>query len=195
MTEDRRGRKEVVGPLLISVLAHVALLVPLSIPGCSVSEPSEDQPERSKGTDTLMVDILDELPPPPSKPPRLADEICDPNAPSEYYHFDIRPGPSLDRIYRAARAHFSEIMMVTDSLAGKRSRALRGWFRPFDAVRLLAGDAGLCAVDLREGIAVNYCHGPDAPFSRSNEAWVRQAWEPPDCTTPKSAPMPDPTAA
>jgi hypothetical protein len=85
--------------------------------------------------------------------------------------------------------------MATDSLTGKRSRALRGWFRPMDAVRLLAGDAGLCVIDLREGIDVNYCHGSDVPFSRLNKAWARQEWEPPDCTTPEPVPMADAIAA
>lgn len=30
MTDDRHGRKKVAGPLLLSALAHIALLVPLS---------------------------------------------------------------------------------------------------------------------------------------------------------------------
>lgn len=195
MTEERRDRKEVAGSLLISALAHVALLVPLSVPGCAISRPSEDQPERPKESDVLTVDILDEVPPLPHKPTRLGGEICDPNAPPEYHYFDIKPGPAIDRIYHAARPHFDEIIMATDSLMGKRSRALRGWFRPMDAVRLLAGDAGLCVIDLREGIGVNYCHGSDAPFSRLNEAWARQEWEPPDCTTPEPVPMADAIAA
>lgn len=189
MTEDRRGRKEVAGSLLISALAHVALLVPLSVPGCSISQSSEDQPEWPKGSDALTVDILDEV------PPLLGGEICDPNATPEYYYFDIKPGPAMDRIYHAARPHFGEIILATDSLMGKRSRALRGWFRPMDAVRLLAGDAGLCAVDLREGIGVNYCHGSNAPFGRTHEAWVRQEREPRDCTAPEPVPMADAIAA
>ncbi len=189
MTDDRRGRNKVTRPLLLSALAHIALLVPLSIPRCSISLESEDQAERPKEPDTLTVDILDEPPPLPSKPPRLTGEICDPNAPAEYHYFDIKPGPALDRIYHAARPHFGEIIMATDSLTGKRSRALRGWFRPFDAVRLLAGDAGLCIIDLREGIGINYCHGSEMPFGRSNEAWVRQAWEPPDCADARPAPL------
>jgi hypothetical protein len=195
MTEDRRGRKEVAGSLLVSVLAHVALLVPMTVPGCSISRSLEDQPERPKASDALTVEILNEVPPLPSKPPRLAGEICDPNATPEYHYFDIKPGPAMDRIYHAARPHFGEIIMATDSLTGKRSRALRGWFRPMDAVRLLAGDASLCVVDLREGIGVNYCHGSDVPFRRSNEAWVRQEWEPRDCTTPEPVPMADAIAA
>lgn len=195
MTEDRRDRKEVAGPLLISALAHVALLVPLSVPGCAILQPSEDQPEQPKESDALTVDILDEVPPLPHKPPRLGGEICDPNAPPEYHYFDIKPGPAIDRIYHAARPHFGEIIMATDSLTGKRSRALRGWFRPMDAVRLLAGDAGLCVIDLREGIGVNYCHGSNVPFSRTHEAWVRQEWEPRDCTTPEPVPMADAIAA
>ncbi len=181
--------------LLVSALAHVALLVLLSTPGCSISQPSEDQPERPKESDALTVEILNEVPPLPSKPPRLAGEICDPNAPPEYHYFDIKPGPAMDRIYHAARPHFGEIIMATDSLMGKRSRALCGWFRPMDAVRLLAGDAGLCAVDLREGIGVNYCYGSNAPFSRTHEAWMRQEWEPRDCTTPEPVPMADAIAA
>ena len=196
MTEDRRRRKGVAGPLLISALAHVALLVPLSIPGCSNSQSQEQEPE--KPTDdvlTLTVDILEVVPPSPGRPPRLADEKCGPNAPPEYYHFDIKPGPARDRIYQAAQDHFREIIMAVDSLEGKESRALRGWFRPFDAVRLLAGDAGLCIVDLHEGIGVNYCHGPSVPFSRSNETWARQEWKPPDCTDPKPTPLPDQAAA
>lgn len=195
MTDDRRGRNKAAGPLLLSVLAHVALLVPLSIPGCPISEPSEDQAERPKEPDALTVDILDEPRPLQSKPPRPKGELCDPNAPPEYHYFDIKPGPVLDRIHHAARLHFGDIIMATDSLTGKRSRALRGWFRPLDAMRLLAGDAGLCAVDLREGIGINYCHGSQTPFGRSNEVWVRQEWEPPDCTTPKPAPLQKPAAA
>lgn len=195
MMDDRHGSKEVAGPLLLSALAHIALLVPLSIPGCSMSLPPEEQPEPPEDIDALTVDLLDEIPPPTSKPPRLAGEICDPNAPAEYHYFDIKPGPTIDRIRQAAGPHFREIIMATDSVMGKRSRALRGWFRPFDAVRLLAGDAGLCAIDLREGVGINYCHGSHVLFRRSNEAWMQQDWEPPDCTTPKPAPLPDPAAA
>ena len=195
MTDDRRGRMKVAGPLLLSALAHVALLVPLSIPGCSISQPPEKTVEPLKEIEALTVELLDELPPPPSKPPRLAGEICDPSAPAEYHYFDIRPGRTIDRIRQAADPHFREIIMTTDSVTGKRSRALRGWFRPFDAVRLLAGDAGLCAIDLREGVGINYCHGSHVLFRRSNEAWMQQDWEPPDCTTPKPAPLPDPAAA
>ncbi|ODU30010.1 hypothetical protein [Sphingopyxis sp. SCN 67-31] len=187
MTDDRRGRKKVAGPLLLSTLAHIALLVPLSIPGCSISQQSEDQPERPKEPDALTVDLLDEPPSQQSKPPRLKGEICDPNAPAEYHYFDIKPGPARDRIYHAARPHYGDIIMATDSLAGKRSRALRGWFRPFDAVRLLAGDAGLCTIDLRKGIGINYCHRSDAPFSRANEAWARREWKLRDCTDAKPA--------
>lgn len=189
MTDDRRGRRKVAGPLLLSALAHIALLVPLSIPGCSISQQSEDRAERPKEPDALMVDLLDEPPPLPNKPPRLAGEICDPNAPREYHYFDIKPGPAIDRIYHAARLHYGEIIMGVDSLAGKQSRALRGWFRPFDAVRLLAGDAGLCAVDLREGIGINYCDASDAPFSRSNEIRARQEREPHDCAGSKVVPI------
>ncbi|PQM28819.1 hypothetical protein CVO77_10395 [Sphingopyxis lindanitolerans] len=192
MTDDRRGRQNGAGPLLLSALAHIALLVPLSIPGCSISQQSEDQAERPKEPDALTVDLLDEPPPQQSKPPRLRGEICDPNAPAEYHYFDIKPGPAIHRIYHAARPHFREIIMATDSLTGKRSRALRGWFRPFDAVRLLAGDAGLCAIDMRNGIGINYCHGSNAPFSRSNEAWARQEWKPRDCTDAKPAPLQKP---
>ena len=188
MTENRRRRKGVAGPLLISALAHVALLVPFSIPRCSNSQSQEQKREKpTEDVPTLTVDILEEVPSSPEKPPRLADEKCDPNAPPEYYHFDIKPGPARDRIYQVARRHFREIIMALDSLEEKESRALRGWFRPFDAVRLLAGDAGLCIIDLHEGIGVNYCHGPSTPFSRSNEKWVRQDWKPPDCTEPKPA--------
>ena len=192
MTDDRRGRMKVAGPLLLSALAHVALLVPLSIPGCSISQPPEEQTEPPKEIEVLTVDLLDELPPPLNKPPRLAGEICDPNALAEYHYFDIKPGPTIDRIRQAAGPHFREIIMTTDSVMGRRSRALRGWFRPFDAVRLLAGDAGLCAIDLREGVGINYCHGSHVLFRRSNEAWMRQEWEPTDCTTPKPAPLQKP---
>ena len=195
MTDDRHGRKKVAGPLLLSALAHIALLVPLSIPGCSIPQPPDEQPEQPEEIDALTVDLLDEFPPPPSKPPHLAGEICDPNAPAEYQYFDIKPGPTIDRIRQAADPHFREIIMATDSVAGKRSRALRGWFRPFDAVRLLAGDAGLCAIDLREGVGINYCHGSHVLFRRSNEEWIWQEWEPPDCTTPKPAPLQKPAAA
>jgi hypothetical protein len=186
---------KVAGPLLLSALAHIALLVPLSIPGCSIPQPPDEQPEQPEEIDALTVDLLDEFPPPPSKPPHLAGEICDPNAPAEYQYFDIKPGPTIDRIRQAADPHFREIIMATDSVTGKRSRALQGWFRPFDAVRLLAGDAGLCAIDLREGVGINYCHGSHVLFRRSNEAWMRQEWEPTDCTTPKPAPLQKPAAA
>ena len=195
MTDDRHGRMKVAGPLLLSALAHIALLVPLSIPGCSIPQPPDEQPEQPEEIDALTVDLLDEFPPPPSKPPHLAGEICDPNAPAEYHYFDIKPGPTIDRIRQAAGPHFRQIIMATDSVTGKRSRALRGWFRPFDAVRLLAGDAGLCAIDLREGVGINYCHGSHVLFRRSNEAWMRQEWEPTDCTTPKPAPLQKPAAA
>ena len=183
------------GPLLLSAFAHIALLVPLSIPGCSISQPPEEPVEPPKEIAALTVDLLDEIPPPPSEPPRLAGEICEPNAPAEYHYFDIKPGPTIDRIRQAADPHFREIIMATDSVTGKRSRALRGWFRPFDAVGLLAGDAGLCAIDLREGVGINYCHGSRVLSRRSNEAWMRQEWEPPDCTTPKPAPLQKPAAA
>lgn len=195
MTHDRHDGQSVAGPLLLSALAHIALLVPLSIPGCSISRPPEKPAEPPKEIEALTVDLLDELPPPPSTPPRLAGELCDPNAPAEYHYFDIKPGPTMDRIRKAAAPHFREIIMATDSVTGKRSRALRGWFRPLDAARLLAGDAGLCAIDLRDGVGVNYCHGSQVPFRRSNEAWVRQEWEPLDCVTPKSAPLQKPAAA
>ncbi len=183
------------GPLLLSALAHIALLVPLSIPGCAISQPPEKTAKPLKEIEALTVDLLDELPPPPSKPPHLAGDVCDPDAPSEYSYFDIAPGPTIDRIRQAAGPHFREIIMATDSLMGRRSRALRGWFRPFDAVRLLAGDAGLCAIDLREGVGINYCHGSHVLFRRSNEAWMRQEWAPPDCTTPKPAPLQNAIAA
>lgn len=195
MTDDRNGGQNVAGPILLSALAHIALLVPLSIPGCSISPPPEKPAEPLKEIEALTVDLLDELLPPPSKPPRLAGEICDPNAPAEYHYFDVKPGPTIDRIRQAAGPHFREIIMATDSVTGKRSRALRGWFRPFDAVRLLAGDAGLCVIDLREGVGSNYCHGSHVHFRRSNEEWMRQEWEPPDCTTPKPAPLQKPAAA
>ena len=182
------------GPLLLSVLAHIALLVPLSIPGCLISQPQQKPAEPLKESDALTVDLLDELPPPPSKPPHLAGEKCDPNAPAEYYYFDIKPGPTIDRIRQTAGPHFREIIMATDSVTEKRSRALRGWFRPFDAVRLLAGDAGLCAIDLKDGIGINFCYGSHILLRRSNEAWVRQEWEPPDCTTPSLAPPHSPIA-
>ena len=91
MTDDRHGRKKVAGPLLLSALAHIALLVPLSIPGCSIPQPPDEQPEQPEEIDALTVDLLDEFPPPPSKPPHLAGEICDPNAPAEYQYFDIKP--------------------------------------------------------------------------------------------------------
>lgn len=195
MTHDRHGGQNVAGPLLLSALVHIALLVPLSIPGCSISQPPEKPAERLKEIEALTVDLLDELPPPPSKPPPLAGAICDPNALAEYHYFDIKPGPTIDRIRQATAPHFREIIMATDSLTGKRSRALRGWFRPFDAARLLAGDAGLCAIDLRDGVGVNYCHRSQVPFRRSSEAWVRQEWEQPDCTAPKSAPLQKPAAA
>lgn len=188
MTDDRRGRKKLAGPLLLSALAHIALLVPLSIPGCPMSQPQEKQSEPPEDIDALTVDLLDEIPPPTSKPPRLAGEICDPNAPAEYHYFDIKPGPTIDRIRQAAGPHFRQIIMATDSVTGKRSRALHGWFRPFDAVRLLAGDAGLCAIDLKDGVGINFCYGSHILLRRSNEAWVRQEWEPPDCTTPSPAP-------
>ena len=195
MTDDRHGRMKVAGPLLLSALAHIALLVPLSIPGCSIPQPPDEQPEQPEEIDALTVDLLDEFPPPPSKPPHLAGEICDPNAPAEYQYFDIKPGPTIDRIRQAADPHFREIIMATDSVTGKRSRALQGWFRPFDAVRLLAGDAGLCAIDLSEGVGINYCNGSHVLIRRSNEAWMRQEWEPTDCTTPKPAPLQKPAAA
>lgn len=195
MMDDRHGRMKVAGPLLLSALAHVALLVPFSIPGCAISQPPEKTAEPLKESEALTVDLLDELPPPPSKPPHLAGDVCAPDAPSEYSYFDIAPGPTIDRIRQAADPHFREIIMATDSVTGKRSRALRGWFRPFDAVRLLAGDAGLCAIDLREGVGINYCHGSHVLFRRSNEEWMRQEWEPPDCTTPKPALLQKPAAA
>lgn len=204
MTKERRGRNDAAGPLLISVLAHVALLVPLSIPGCSISQPSEDELEKPKQRNedvlTLTVDILEVVPSSPGKPPRLADEICDPNARPEYYQFDVKPGLAIDRIYQTALGHFSEIYVSPESLEGKRSQTLRGWFRPIDAVRLLAGDAGVCVTDWEDGIdgngiAVHDCRGSSAPFGRSNETWVRQVWKPPDCSDPKPTPMPDANAA
>lgn len=196
MAEAPPDKPKVAGPLLISALAHVVLLVPLSIPSCSTPEGQAEAPEeRNASPPTMTVDLWDDLPPPPPKPPRRGDEICDPNAPPEYHYFDIKPGPAITRIFQAARPHFGEIIMETDSLTGKRSRALRGWFRPFDAVRLLAGDAGLCIFDLHEGVGVNFCRGPDVPFSRAHEARVRQEWKPRDCAEPKPAQMPAPPTA
>ena len=66
MTDDRHGRMKVAGPLLLSALAHIALLVPLSIPGCSIPQPPDEQPEPPEEIEALTVELLDELPPPPS---------------------------------------------------------------------------------------------------------------------------------
>jgi|UPI00083024F5 hypothetical protein len=182
-------------PLLIATLMHTALIVPLSIPGCTNATAGDDdaaeQPQQTeKQQSTFTVDIADELRILPRTLDHSPDAICDPGAIPEWYRFDIRAGPVGDRIRQVTRQSLYGVMLASDFVEGKSSRALHGWFRPYDAVRLLAGDAGLCAVDWGDTIGIHPCYDSEAPMSRASEPLVRQEWKPPVCAPSKPVPPP-----
>lgn len=180
-------------PLLISTLMHVALLVPLALPGCAGGgqEEEAEKSQRNRGASaaaSFTVDIVEGISILPRKRHRSEEQTCGPDAIPEWYRFDIAPGAAANRIREVTRQSQYGLIIGSDFAHGKSSRALRGWFRPFDAVRLLAGDAGLCAVDWGDTIGVHPCYRSDRPFSRANEPLVRSEWNPPNCTTPTPLP-------
>lgn len=192
MSEGGRERKTAASALFISALMHAVLLVPFAIPNCSLSTPDDERSEAIDDRPPLAVEIVTDIPPPARKPPRIGNELCDPNARPEWSFFNIEPGLAVDRIFQAADPHFGQIMMAGVPVQVTRSRALRGWFRPIDAVRLLAGDVGACVSDWGGDVGIHPCHGSNVPFSRAKERQVRREWEPAGCTTPTLAPMPNP---
>lgn len=203
MTEDRHGGRGMAVPLLISTAMHGALLAALSNPDCfgvtaAQGQVDEDQQRtmQSRQDDphppALTVDISGDVIKLPRKACRSEDAPCSPDAIPEYYHVDIAPGAMAHRIREVTRQSRYGLMIATEFAQGKVSRGLHGWFRPFDAARLLAGDAGLCAVDWGDTIGVHPCYRSDTPFDRTNEPKVRRERKPPDCTAPKFSPSPAP---
>lgn len=199
MTRERSDRREMLLPLLISTLMHAALIVPLSIPGCTSAagdrkakddDPIEQPAQTEEPQSAPMVDISATIRILPRKLHHAEDALCDPDAIPEWYWFDIKPGPVGDRIRQVTRQSLYGVIMAVDFVEAKSSRALRGWFRPYDGVRLLAGDAGLCAIDWGDTIGVHPCYDGDTLMSRASEPLVRQEWEPPVCARPKPVSSP-----
>ncbi|WP_145201513.1 hypothetical protein [Sphingobium sp. B2] len=200
MTGTRRDRREMVFPLLISTLMHAALLLPLSIPQCTGITTDEEtgspkrigQAEKGDAIKTAIAVDIGQLRILPRTLHHTQEVICDPGAIPEWYRFDIRPGPVEERIRQVARQSSYGVVIGMDFVAGRSSRGLRGWFRPHNAMRLLAGDVGLCAVDMGDTINVRPCGRSATLISRASEPLLRQEREPPDCTvaTPSTVPIP-----
>lgn len=195
---ERRRRREMLVPSLLSICMHFALIVPLPLLS-SESPKHEKAPlppaHRSSSEDepAMAVALSEEIVILPRRFHSSRHDVCDPNGIPEYYYFNITAGPVEERILQVTNQSRYGVMMADDALRGKTSLALQGWFRPFDAVRLLAGDAGQCATDWGDTIGVYACYGRASPFGRKNEASIRREWKPQDCTTPPPKPIAGPS--
>lgn len=160
----RRSWQRGVG-LGLSILLHAALLTAWAIPSCTARR-HEDKPvdvtlsPRAHGGDEIWSH------PPPATGP------CDPKNPvPPWEDYDLPPGPVKQRfIAVASQAHYGYFGFEDDA-NDRWSSALKGRFRPFDAARLVAGDAGLC---IRiyvnpdgDYMGLQQCRAGEVPLSRA----------------------------
>ncbi len=165
MSPLRRSWQRGVG-LGLSILLHAALLTAWTIPSCTARR-DEDKPidvtlspPSAQGGNEIWSH-----PPPAARP-------CDPNNPvPPWEDYDLPPGPVKQRfITVASQAHYGYFGSEGDA-EGRWSSALKGRFRPFDAARLVAGDAGLCIrlyVDPDgDYMGLQQCAAGETPLSRA----------------------------
>ncbi len=185
-------------PLVLSALLHAALISSLSnaaLLNASSKQEYADVPppqRHSQSADNdppIQVELHDDS---TGLLRRSQQEPCDPASVPEYFYFDIAAGDLGQRVEQVARQSRYAWIMDSAAVRDKSSRTLRGWFRPFDAARLLAGDAGLCASDFDDTIVVHICHDREVPFDRGNEPVVKRDRQPPDCAATPTTPSPRP---